>query len=155
MNIQTYEDAMELGGIETKPEAEVHEAAICDSNVVHLERVLAARKAAFDPEILDRLGELYKVFADATRLRIIGALAVGELCVCDIGAVLGLSQSAVSHQLAVLRSSRLVAYRREGKTVFYRLADDHVVTLLRMGLEHAAERAAERAAPQAAPQAAR
>jgi ArsR family transcriptional regulator, lead/cadmium/zinc/bismuth-responsive transcriptional repressor len=149
MNNQAYEDDMELDHTEVRPETEAHEAAICDGNVVHLERVLAARKAAFDPEILDRLGELYKVFADATRLRIIGALAVGELCVCDIGAVLGISQSAVSHQLAVLRSSRLVAYRREGKTVFYRLADDHVVTLLKMGLEHATERSAERAAERA------
>jgi ArsR family transcriptional regulator, lead/cadmium/zinc/bismuth-responsive transcriptional repressor len=130
---------------EAKLEMGAHDAALCDSSVVHLERVIQARKAALEPELLDRLGELYKVFADATRLRIMGALAVGELCVCDIGAVLGYSQSAVSHQLAVLRSSHLVAYRREGKTVYYRLADDHVVTLLAMGLEHAAERAAERA----------
>ena len=125
---------------ETKLEREAPDAALCDNSVVHLERVLQARKAALEPELLYRVGELYKDFADATRLRIMGARPVGEICVCDIGAVLGYSQSAVSHQLAVLRSSRLVAYRREGKTVYYRLADDHVVTLLAMGLEHARER---------------
>ncbi len=81
------------------------------------------------------------MFSDPTRLRILGALAGGELCVCDIGEVLGASQSAVSHQLAVLRAARLVAFRRDGKTVYYRLADDHVGMLLEVGLGHAAERA--------------
>jgi ArsR family transcriptional regulator len=94
-----------------------------------------------DPLLLGELEDLFKVFADATRLRILRALAGGELCVCDIGAVLGMSQSAVSHQLAVLRAARLVAFRREGKTVYYRLADDHVGLLLEVGLGHASERA--------------
>jgi ArsR family transcriptional regulator len=117
----------------------------CSCYIVHPERVAAAREQAISPEHLADVGELYKVFADPTRLRIIAALAVGELCVCDIGAVLSMSQSAVSHQLATLRAARLVAYRRDGKTVYYRLADDHVELLLKMGLEHAAERAASMA----------
>lgn len=114
--------------------------ANCSCYVVHPERVESARKGEIAGALLAEVTELYKVFADPTRLRIIAALAEGELCVCDIGAVLGMSQSAVSHQLATLRASRLVAYRREGKTVYYRLADDHVQLLLKMGLEHAAER---------------
>ena len=121
------------------------EKADCSCYIVHPERVAAAREQAISPELLADVGELYKVFADPTRLRIIAALAVGELCVCDIGAVLSMSQSAVSHQLATLRAARLVAYRRDGKTVYYRLADDHVELLLKMGLEHAAERAASMA----------
>jgi DNA-binding transcriptional ArsR family regulator len=106
-----------------------------------LGRVEAARAAAVDSGLLMRLEELFKVFSDATRLRILGALAYGELRVCDVGAVLGMSQSAVSHQLAVLRAARLVAYRREGKTVYYGLADDHVGMLLKVGIDHASERA--------------
>ena len=114
--------------------------ADCSTFQVHAERVEAARASAVDPGLLGELGELFKVFSDPTRLRILGALAGGELCVCDIGEVLGASQSAVSHQLALLRAAHLVASRREGKTVFYRLADDHVGLLFKLGLEHAAER---------------
>lgn len=119
------------------------EGTDCSSFLVHPDRVEAAKEAAVEESLLGELGELFKVFSDATRLRILGALAGGELCVCDIGAVLGASQSAVSHQLAVLRAARLVAFRREGKTVYYRLADDHVGLLLRLGLEHASERAGQ------------
>lgn len=121
-------------------ELDIPKTAACSSFKVHIERVEAARASAVDPKLLSELGELFKVFSDTTRLRILGALAGGELCVCDIGEVLGASQSAVSHQLALLRSARLVATRREGKTVFYRLADEHVGLLFKVGLEHAAER---------------
>jgi|GEM_PF-311877 len=113
------------------------ECAACSA---HAERVEEARSKAIDLELLGRLEELFKIFSDTTRLRILSALAVGELCVCDIGAVLGASQSAVSHQLAILRAARLVAYRREGKSVYYRLADYHVGILLQIGLDHASER---------------
>jgi ArsR family transcriptional regulator, lead/cadmium/zinc/bismuth-responsive transcriptional repressor len=116
------------------------EQADCSAFQLHGDVLEAAKAAAVEPGLLSELGELFKVFSDATRLRILGALSSGELCVCDIGAVLGSSQSAVSHQLAVLRAARLVAYRREGKTVYYRLADDHVGLLLKLGLEHASER---------------
>jgi ArsR family transcriptional regulator len=121
-------------------ELDIPKTAACSSFKVHIERVEAARASAVDPKLLSELGELFKVFSDPTRLRILGALSGGELCVCDIGEVLGASQSAVSHQLALLRSARLVASRREGKTVFYRLADDHVGLLFKVGLEHSAER---------------
>jgi len=119
--------------------AESMDRAECSAFVVHADKVAAARAAAIDPRLLAGLEELFKIFSDATRLRILKALAGGELCVCDIGAVLGASQSAVSHQLALLRASRMVAHRREGKTIYYRLADDHVGILLRVGLDHASE----------------
>jgi ArsR family transcriptional regulator, lead/cadmium/zinc/bismuth-responsive transcriptional repressor len=115
-------------------------ASNCSTFQVHKDRVDSAISSAIDSRRLGELCELFKVFSDATRLRILGALAGGELCVCDIGAVLGASQSAVSHQLAVLRAARLVEHRREGKTVYYRLADEHVGLILKIGLDHASER---------------
>jgi DNA-binding transcriptional ArsR family regulator len=127
--------------VDGKGGARLSTAADCSAFILHPERVKAARDSGLDPAILGEVGELFKVFSDPTRLRILGALALGELCVCDIGAVLGSSQSAVSHQLAVLRAARLVSYRREGKTVYYRLADDHVGALLKLGFDHSAERA--------------
>jgi ArsR family transcriptional regulator len=112
----------------------------CSCNLIHEERVTAALAAAPDPGILAELGRLFKIFSDPTRLRILSALSNGELCVCDLGTVLGMSQSAVSHQLAVLRAARLVRHRREGKAVFYSLDDTHVGAILRVGMEHASER---------------
>jgi ArsR family transcriptional regulator, lead/cadmium/zinc/bismuth-responsive transcriptional repressor len=127
--------------VESRPLPSMNsETGNCSAFQLHEERIRAARALALDSSILGELGELFKVFSDPTRLRILRALAQGELCVCDIGEVLGVSQSAVSHQLALLRTARLVAYRREGKTVFYRLADDHVSLLLKLGLDHASER---------------
>ena len=90
-------------------------------------------------EHLFALAELYRVFSDHTRVRILFALLESELCVCDIAKVLGMSLSAVSHQLRVLKQARLVKYRREGKTVFYSLSDDHVRLILDQGLEHIEE----------------
>jgi ArsR family transcriptional regulator len=115
------------------------DSAECSAYIVHADKVAAARAAALEGGLLSRLEELFKIFSDTTRLRILKALAEGELCVCDIGAVLGASQSAVSHQLALLRAASLVAYRREGKTIYYRLADYHVGILLQIGLDHASE----------------
>ena len=85
------------------------------------------------------LADIFQILASPTRLRILEALATEELCVCDLAAVVGTSQSAVSHQLRQLRQMRLVRYRKEGRMAFYRLADDHVTTLLRTGLEHVRE----------------
>ena len=90
-------------------------------------------------EILYDLADLYKVFSDMTRIRILYALSCSELCVYDIAAALGMSQSAISHQLRVLKQAKLVKYRREGKTVFYSLADDHVRMILNQGMEHVEE----------------
>ena len=90
-------------------------------------------------ETLYDLAELFKVFGDYTRIRILYALFEAELCVCDIAQLLGLSQTAVSHQLRVLKNSKLVKFRREGKTVFYSLADDHVRRIIGQGMEHIEE----------------
>lgn len=90
-------------------------------------------------EILYRLADLFKMFGDPTRIRILSALGRHELCVCDIADLLGMTQSAISHQLRVLKQMELVKFRKEGKTVFYSLADDHVSTILSQGLEHVNE----------------
>lgn len=90
-------------------------------------------------ETLYDLAELFKVFGDSTRIRILYALFEAELCVCDIAQLLGLTQSAVSHQLRVLKGAKLVKPRKEGKTVFYSLADDHVRKIIAQGLEHVEE----------------
>lgn len=90
-------------------------------------------------EHLYDLAELYKVFGDSTRIRLLYVLMEEELCVCDLAALLGLSLSAVSHQLRILKQARLVKFRKEGKTVFYSLADDHVKTIIGQGLEHIEE----------------
>jgi DNA-binding transcriptional ArsR family regulator len=86
------------------------------------------------------LAETFKVLGDTTRVRILDALSRAELCVCDIAQTVGLSESAVSHQLALLRGTRLVRTRREGRQIFYTLDDDHIVGLLEQGLEHVEER---------------
>ncbi len=88
-----------------------------------------------DDELID-LAELFKVFGDSTRIKILSALSGGELCVCDISTAVGMTSSAVSHQLKILKNAELVSFRREGKTVFYALADSHVNTMLEQGLEH-------------------
>jgi ArsR family transcriptional regulator len=88
---------------------------------------------------LYELAELFKVFGDSTRIRILTVLFEEEMCVCDIAEVLGMNQSAVSHQLRVLKTAKLIKNRKDGKQVFYSLADDHVRTILAMGLEHIEE----------------
>ena len=97
------------------------------------------RRAMPGEEALEELSELFKVFGDATRVKILYALFEAELCVCDMAQLLGMTQSAISHQLQVLKKSKLVKYRREGKTVFYSLADDHVRTILVQGMDHVTE----------------
>ena len=91
-----------------------------------------------EEEIVD-LAEFFKIFGDATRLKILYVLYGSEMCVYDIAAFLGMTQSAISHQLRVLKQLDLVKYRRDGKTVYYSLADDHIVTILRTGLDHIEE----------------
>ena len=92
-----------------------------------------------DIEVLYDLAELFKVFGDSTRIRILYVLFEAEVCVCDLAEILHMTQSAISHQLRALKQSKLVKYRREGKTVFYSLADDHVKTIMAQGLEHVCE----------------
>ena len=91
-----------------------------------------------DEQLYD-LAELFKVFGDSTRIKILYALFEAELCVCDIAKLLEVSQSAVSHQLRVLKTSKLVKFRKEGKAVFYSLADEHVIRILSQGMEHIME----------------
>lgn len=90
-------------------------------------------------EMLYDLAELYKVFGDTTRIRILYALLEAELCVNDMAQLLGLSQTAVSHQLRVLKNNKLVKFRKEGKIVFYSLSDDHVKSIIETGMEHVEE----------------
>ena len=105
----------------------------------HPSLIEAAKEQMPDEEILYDLAELFKVFGDSTRVKILFVLFQSEMCVCDIAELLHMTQSAISHQLRVLKQSQLVKYRREGKTVFYALADDHVKTILGQGLDHIAE----------------
>lgn len=92
-----------------------------------------------DEETLYNLAELFKVFGDPTRIRILHALSSAELCVQDIADTLGMTQSAISHQLRILKQMSLVKFRRDGKTIYYSLADDHVATIMAQGLEHVCE----------------
>jgi DNA-binding transcriptional ArsR family regulator len=109
---------------------------VCTIKCVHVQAVEAAQKNRLpDQEVLG-LAELFKILGDPTRVRILRALFAGELCVCDLACLLGMSASAVSHQLRVLRAARLVRFRKEGKVVFYSLDDDHVRGLVAEGLDH-------------------
>ena len=92
-----------------------------------------------DEETLCDLAELFRIFGDSTRIKILYVLFEAEMCVCDIAELLHMTQSAISHQLRVLKQSKLVKFRREGKTIFYSLADDHVRTIIGMGMEHLCE----------------
>lgn len=118
------------------PSAGDAESPLCDAVCVHSEILRNIDDQLILSEQADDLAELFKTLADPTRVRIIDALAKTELCVCDLAELLGLSQSATSHQLRVLRSSKLVKYRREGKMVYYSLDDYHVLGLYSQGIEH-------------------
>ena len=111
----------------------------CEFTHAHDDLVAKVREAMPQEELLYDLAELYKVFGDSTRIRILYVLFESEMCGCDIAQLLNMSMSAISHQLRVLKQSRLVKFRREGKTVFYSLADDHVRSILDQGMEHVEE----------------
>ena len=111
----------------------------CEEFCAHKAVLDEVREKLPDVEELYDLAELFKVFGDTTRIRILYGLFEAEMCVCDIAQLLGMTQSAISHQLRSLKQSKLVKYRREGKTVFYSLADGHVRTILDQGMEHVAE----------------
>ncbi len=99
----------------------------------------ADKKKGYDIETLYDLAELFKIFGDSTRIRILCELADKEICVADIAGALDMTQSAVSHQLRILKQSRLIKSRREGKQIFYSLDDDHVRSMIEIGLEHLSE----------------
>ena len=111
----------------------------CDFIHAHEEIVEKVRQDLPDEDTLYDLSELFRIFGDSTRIRILYVLFEAEMCVCDIAALLGMTQSAISHQLRALKNARLVKSRREGKTVFYALADDHVKTIIDQGIEHVKE----------------
>ena len=114
---------------------------VCDLVQIDLARVRRLRSELVTPDAVQGLAETFNAIGDPTRVRILDALSHGELCVCDLAAVLRLSQSAVSHQLRLLRGIRLVRPRRDGRMVFYALDDKHIIRLFRQGLRHVQEAA--------------
>lgn len=109
---------------------------ICDCDIIHKEIVNAVREKMPDREEYVRLASLFKLFGDGTRVQILHALQQHEMCVCDLAVLLGVTKSAVSHQLKALRLANLVKYRREAQIVYYSLADDHVKEIINIGFEH-------------------
>lgn len=112
---------------------------VCDLVQIDLARVKNLRAELVAPEAVQGLADTFSALGDPTRVRILDALSHGELCVCDLAAVLGLSQSAVSHQLRLLRGIRLVRPRREGRVVFYSLDDQHIISIFKQTLQHVEE----------------
>ena len=112
---------------------------LCLCRIIHEDRVEGARKKALDDHEIENLSQLFKAMADATRLKMIMALDQGEMCVCDLAAFLGVTESAVSHQLRLLRQLQLVTNRRQGPVLYYRLTDCHVSRLASLALEHIRE----------------
>lgn len=115
------------------------EAVCCETTEVHEELLKIVNETMPEETELYDLAELFKVFGDSTRIRILFVLFEAEVCVCDLAHVLNMTQSAISHQLKILKQSRLVKSRREGKSIFYSLADDHVRTMIAQGREHIEE----------------
>lgn len=111
----------------------------CEFIHVHQDVVEAVKQNMPNEELLYDLADFFKVFADSTRIKILYVLLQSEMCVCDIAQLTGATQSAVSHQLRTLKQMKLVKSRRDGKTVFYTLSDNHIMTILSQGIEHISE----------------
>lgn len=111
----------------------------CSCNVIHKEVVENVKNKLPKEEALYDLAELFKVFGDSTRIKIICSLFESEMCVCDLSVLLNISQSAISHQLRVLKSARLVKFRRAGKVIYYSLDDEHIKQIFDAGLHHITE----------------
>lgn len=111
----------------------------CSCNIIHKDVVDEVKEKLPQEEILYDLAELFKVFGDSTRIKIICSLFESEMCVCDLSALLNISQSAISHQLRVLKSARLVKFRRSGKVIYYSLDDEHIKQIFDAGLHHITE----------------
>ena len=112
----------------------------CNCSIIHEDIVNRVKDMIPKEETLYDLAELFKVFGDSTRIKILCVLFESEMCVCDMAALLGMTQSAISHQLRVLKSARLVKFRKEGKVVYYSLDDEHVKGIFNQGLSHITER---------------
>ena len=115
------------------------EVECCEVTCVHKDAVLRVQKKLPEEVLLKELADFYKVFGDSTRIKILCVLLESEMCVCDIAQLLGMTQSAISHQLRVLKQMKLVKNRREGKTVYYSLSDGHIQTIISQGMEHITE----------------
>lgn len=111
------------------PSLQPEDAPSCDAHLVHLEQVREVQPEILSVDQAQQMAEFFAALADPSRLRLLSALANRELCVCDLAAAVKVSESAVSHQLRILRSQRLVKYRREGRNVYYSLADHHIISL--------------------------
>lgn len=116
-----------------------NEVPSCEYICLHENVINEVNNSMPDDETLFDLAELFKIFSDSTRIKILYSLLVSEMCVCDIATLLNMSQSAISHQLRILKQSGLVKYRRDGKTIFYSLTDSHVSTIINQGMEHIQE----------------
>lgn len=116
-----------------------HSSECCEAVEVHEDLLKIVREKLPAEESLLDLAELFKVFGDSTRIRILFVLFEAEVCVCDLAEALSMTQSAISHQLSILKRNKLVKSRREGKSMFYSLADDHVRTIVSQGMEHIEE----------------
>lgn len=112
---------------------------ICHARIIHPERIETAHGRLPSSERIERLAQLYKILGDPTRLKIVMALGATEMCVCDLAALLCMSESAVSHQLRRLRDRSIVTNRRDGQVLYYRLCDVHIDQILRMGMQHVDE----------------
>lgn len=132
--------ATEAGVVRTgMAEAGVLETECCEVVEVHEDLLKIVKETMPDEEELNDLADLFKVFGDYTRIRILFVLFEAEVCVCDLAQALNMTQSAISHQLKILKQNRLVKSRREGKSIFYSLADEHVRTIIGKGREHIEE----------------
>ncbi len=121
------------------PSFQSEETPSCDTHLVHLEQVRQVQPEVLSIDQAQQMAEFFSALADPSRLRLMSALAHRSLCVCDLAAAVKVSESAVSHQLRILRSQRLVKYRREGRNVYYSLADQHIVSLYQEVAEHLQE----------------
>ena len=117
----------------------IDDVPCCEAYEVHEDKIIAANEQMPDEDELYDLAELFKVFGDSTRIRILFVLFQSEMCVCDLAQSLNMNQSAISHQLKILKQAKLVTGRREGKSVIYSLADEHVRTIIDQGREHIEE----------------
>ena len=129
MNNYSYDRGVVMENNERKIES-------CNGNIIHEDIVVRVKDQLPAEETLYDLAELFKVFGDTTRIKIICALFESEMCVCDLSCLLNMTQSAISHQLRLLKSARLVKFRREGKVVYYSLDDEHIKHIYDAGLNH-------------------
>ena len=136
MNNHSYEQMSKKKGVNRMA---MNDVECCDFYQVHEDVVKSVTAKMPDEDELYDLAEIFKVFGDSTRIKILYVLFESEMCVCDIAQLLNMNQSAISHQLKILKQSRLVKSRRDGKAVFYSLADSHVRTIINQGMEHIEE----------------